>query len=81
VTWIIIALSRHPEILQKLRMELDQVFPDGPHNSTGEQLSKMDYLGKVIKEGMRLYAVYIYMNIYIHIYIYTYLSTHLNIYV
>ena len=58
VSWIIIEISRHPDVLQKLRVELDSlVSSDGVVEFTPQQLSKMEYLSMVIKEGMRLWPV------------------------
>lgn len=58
VSWIIIELARHPDVVTKLREELDSALaPMGPRHCTAAQLSKLDYLGQVIKEGMRLWPV------------------------
>lgn len=57
ITWIIIQLSKNPNVLKKLRLELDSIFPEGQMICTGDQLSKLHYLTKVIKEGMRLFPV------------------------
>ena len=58
VSWIIIEISRHPDVLQKLRVELDSLVPsDGVVEFTPQILSKMEYLSMVIKEGMRLWPV------------------------
>ena len=58
VSWIIIELARHPDVVRKLRVELDSALaPMGPRSCTAAQLSKLDYLGNVIKEGMRLWPV------------------------
>ena len=58
LSWIIIELARHPEVVKTLREELDNAFtPVGPRDCTASQLSKLDYLSKVVKEGMRLWPV------------------------
>lgn len=58
LSWIIIELARSPDVVKKLRQELDASFGEhGPRNCTAQQLSQLDYLGKVIKEGMRLWPV------------------------
>ena len=58
VSWIVIELARHPEVVRKLRVELDSnLAPMGPRSCTAAQLSKLDYLDSVIKEGMRLWPV------------------------
>lgn len=60
LSWIIIELSRHPEVVVKIRLELDGLFDSRQHSSvafTPQHLSKLDYLTTVIKEGMRLWPV------------------------
>ena len=58
VSWIIIEISRHLDVLQKLRVELDSLVPlEGAVEFTPQLLSKMEYLTMVIKEGMRLWPV------------------------
>lgn len=58
LSWIIVELARHPEILRKLRVELDREFAEtGAVECSPHQLSQLDYLTKVVKEGMRLWPV------------------------
>jgi cytochrome P450 len=58
LSWIIIELSKHPEVVRKLRVELDKIMPpEGPVGLSPQHLSKLDYLTKVIKEGMRVWPV------------------------
>lgn len=53
LTWILWLLSNHPEVMQKLRSEIDCVL-DGRMPSF-EDLRKLTYTMQVIQEGMRLY--------------------------
>ena len=58
LSWIIIELARHPDVLKKLRVELDSISSSGDKMIfTPQNLSKMIYLNYVIKEGMRLWPV------------------------
>jgi cholesterol 24-hydroxylase len=60
ISWIIIELSRNPDVVSKLRLELDALFPCRQYSNvafTMQQLSKLSYLSSVIKEGMRLWPV------------------------
>lgn len=57
MAWIIIEVSKHPEILQKIREELDPLIPDDMKEFTPKMLGQMHYLSMVIKEGMRLWPV------------------------
>ncbi|KAI8115367.1 Cytochrome P450 4d2 [Lucilia cuprina] len=50
------ALSRHPEVQQKLFLELRAYFGDQlKHNITYKDLQELNYLNCVIKESLRLY--------------------------
>lgn len=62
ISWIIIELARNPQITAKLREELDIVMgpSNGPRNCSANQLTELHYLGKIIKEGMRLWPVIAY---------------------
>jgi cytochrome P450 len=53
LTWILWLLSQHPEIMQKLRSEVEAVLGDGMPRF--EDLRKLTYTMQVIQEGMRLY--------------------------
>ena len=58
ISWIIIEISRHQSVLEKLRVELDSLIqPDGPVELSPQLLSQMTYLAMVIREGMRLWPV------------------------
>mmetsp|Transcript_8429 Transcript_8429/g.10425 ORF Transcript_8429/g.10425 Transcript_8429/m.10425 type:complete len:501 (-) Transcript_8429:41-1543(-) len=53
-TWCIYALSREPEIVSKLKEELDEKVSD-PSAITYESLESLKYLKAVIKETLRMY--------------------------
>jgi cytochrome P450 len=53
LTWAFYVLSQHPEVEAKLHAELDTVL--GGRLPTFEDLPKLPYTEKVIKETMRLY--------------------------
>jgi cytochrome P450 len=57
LSWIIVELGRHPEVVAKLRAELKQVLPEGsdPTKWTPQHLSQLSYLYDVIREGQRLW--------------------------
>lgn len=57
MAWIIIEVSKHPNVLQKIREELDPLIPDDIKEFTPKMLGQMNYLSMVIKEGMRLWPV------------------------
>lgn len=60
LTWLTVELAQHPEVVQKVREELDRVLgPRGvtPMNCLPQDLGKLIYLNDVIKEGMRLWPV------------------------
>jgi cytochrome P450 len=58
LSWIIIECVKHPDVLLKLRKELDRVFAvNSPIDCTPNQLSELHYLSYIIKEGMRLRPV------------------------
>ena len=56
LSWIMIEVSKHPEVLAKLKMEIGSIVTNDD-NITMSQLSQMTYLDYVIKEGMRLWPV------------------------
>ena len=58
ISWIMVELSRNPHVVVNLRKELDQVFTlKSPTECDMEKLSELEYLSKIIKEGMRLWPV------------------------
>ena len=56
LAWIIIEVTRNPEVLERLKAEIDSAAP-GVDDITQKQLNEMTYLDYVIKEGMRLWPV------------------------
>ncbi|EIM80938.1 cytochrome P450 [Stereum hirsutum FP-91666 SS1] len=58
VAFSIFELSRHPEIQQRLREELDTSYP----SSTGTPQSQLPYLDAVLKETLRMYPALPYME-------------------
>ncbi|KAJ5995766.1 n-alkane-inducible cytochrome P450 [Penicillium waksmanii] len=57
LTWTIRLLVRHPEVLAKLRREIEETVGVGPEASDPviSQVKKLPYLSLVIKEVLRLY--------------------------
>ena len=56
LAWIIIEVTRNPEVQKRLKAEIDTASP-GTDDITQKQLNDMTYLDYVIKEGMRLWPV------------------------
>jgi cytochrome P450 len=54
-SWCLWLLATHPAIQTRLRAEL-AALGAGPHDA--ERLLEVDYLGQVVKEGLRLYPGY-----------------------
>ncbi len=52
--WTLYLLSQHPEVLQKLHEEVDQVL-DGTQPLTVDNLRALPYTGQIVQESMRLY--------------------------
>lgn len=58
IAWIIIEVSRHPLVLQRIRAELDVIADRSKTvELTPKLLGQMNYLTMVIREGMRLWPV------------------------
>ena len=57
LTWIIIEVSRHPEVRRKVQEELDAVNPDPLCPFDSSHMDRVTYLDQVINEGMRLWPV------------------------
>ncbi|KAJ8022842.1 Cytochrome P450 4V2 [Holothuria leucospilota] len=56
ISWALFMLGHHPEVQKKVHKELDQVFGnDRDRYITNEDIQKLQYLGCVIKETLRLY--------------------------
>jgi cytochrome P450 len=56
LSWIMIEVSKHPDVLAKLKKEIGSIVTNDD-NITMSQLSQMTYMDDVIKEGMRLWPV------------------------
>jgi len=54
LTWTLYVLAKHPEIVTKLKQEVEQVLQGG--EPTLETLPQLTYLHQVIQESMRLYS-------------------------
>lgn len=52
MTWAFTYLGRHPEVVRKMREEVDRVLGDRP--PTMSDLSKLVYLSQVVREVLRL---------------------------
>ncbi|KAK6177634.1 hypothetical protein SNE40_015694 [Patella caerulea] len=57
ISWILYSLAQHPEYQQNVRGEVDDILnsKEGGNLEWGD-LNKLDYLSRVIKEGMRLHC-------------------------
>lgn len=53
LSWTLYLLAQHPDILEKLRTEIDTVL--GDRMPAFEELRRLPYTMQVIQEGMRLY--------------------------
>lgn len=52
--WAVYALLTHPEVLDRIREEVDRVVGDAP--LTAEHLAEMHYVGWTVNEVLRLYT-------------------------
>ncbi len=51
-------LATHPECLEKVQAELDDIFgSDTEREVTVEDMGRMDFLGRCVKEALRPYSV------------------------
>ncbi|XP_055958189.1 cytochrome P450 4F6 [Patella vulgata] len=57
ISWILYSLAQHPQYQQNVRDEVDDILnsKQGDNLEWGD-LNKLDYLSRVIKEGMRLHC-------------------------
>ncbi|KAJ3126342.1 hypothetical protein HK098_007606 [Nowakowskiella sp. JEL0407] len=55
LTWGVLEMAYHPEIVEKLREEVDRVIGDG--YPTFEQLSSLKYVDAFVKETLRIHPV------------------------
>ena len=53
LTWTLYLLSQHPEVVEKIREEVDSIF--GNRKPTFQEIMQLTYTKQVIDEGMRLY--------------------------
>ncbi|KAM7395738.1 hypothetical protein PAMA_007152 [Pampus argenteus] len=54
LAFCIMELARHPDILEKVKKEVDDVI-GMKHDITNDDLAKLIYLGQVLKETLRIY--------------------------
>ena len=57
LAWIIIEIAKHPEVLHRIKQEIDEKIPIDVTHLSPSHLSSLTYLDWVIKEGMRLWPV------------------------
>lgn len=62
ITWVCHNLCLYPEIQKKVHEELDNIFGDSERHVSNEDLGKLNYLERVIKETMRLFPVVLYVG-------------------
>ncbi|XP_063238473.1 cytochrome P450 4C1-like [Bacillus rossius redtenbacheri] len=55
VSWTMFMMGHHPEIQEKVFVELSEIFGDSQRRPTMKDLQGMKYLDRVIKETLRLY--------------------------
>ena len=53
LAWTALLLATHPEVARKLQTEIDEVL--GDEDPTPDNLDKLEYLGWVIKESLRIF--------------------------
>nr|XP_054759900.1 cytochrome P450 4V2-like [Lytechinus pictus] len=54
VSWSILHIGQHPEIQARLYDEIDEVFGKSDRPVTSDDLSKLPYLSRVVKETLRI---------------------------
>eukprot|EP00057_Strongylocentrotus_purpuratus_P030954 XP_783176.3 PREDICTED: cytochrome P450 4V2 [Strongylocentrotus purpuratus] len=54
VSWALLLIGQHPEVQVRLHDEIDQVFGESERPVTSDDLSKLPYLSRVIKETLRI---------------------------
>lgn len=54
LTWLFVALQKHPKVLEKLRMEIDQVL--GNRAPSFEDVPRLVYTKQVFMETLRMYT-------------------------
>jgi cytochrome P450 len=53
LAWALYLLGKHPDVMQKVQQEVDEVFGSDPPSA--EKVEELQYLGQVISETLRLY--------------------------
>ncbi|EGN95464.1 hypothetical protein SERLA73DRAFT_113010 [Serpula lacrymans var. lacrymans S7.3] len=65
LTWVLLELSRHPEMQTKLRREIQRgqaaAYSRGQAEMSMQDMEALPYLGAVIKETLRFHAVFSHM--------------------
>lgn len=54
ISYIILLLAMHPDIQEKVYEELHSVYNSQDEETTYEHIQQLDYMNRVIKEGLRL---------------------------
>ncbi|KAG7190356.1 hypothetical protein KM043_006468 [Ampulex compressa] len=49
-------LGSYPDVQEKVHQEIEEVFGDSKEQATLQQIHQLQYLGRVIKESLRLYT-------------------------
>eukprot|EP00057_Strongylocentrotus_purpuratus_P003571 XP_003726922.1 PREDICTED: cytochrome P450 4V2 [Strongylocentrotus purpuratus] len=54
ISWAILEIGQHPDIQERLHAELDEVFGDSIRPVTSDDLSRLSYLTRIVKESLRI---------------------------
>ncbi|KAL3285471.1 hypothetical protein HHI36_000003 [Cryptolaemus montrouzieri] len=65
VCWTLFSLGNYPEIQEKIHEEIDSIFHGEDRPFTPDDVAKLQYTERVIKETLRLYAVVPYILRYL----------------
>ncbi|XP_022822866.1 cytochrome P450 4c3-like [Spodoptera litura] len=57
ISYVLLLLGEHQDAQEEVYKELKMIFGDSQRRPTKEDITKMDYLDRVIRETMRLYTV------------------------
>jgi len=57
LAWFILETSRHPHILKQIQLEINTINPDIDIPFNHNHINKLDYIGNVLREVMRMYPV------------------------
>ncbi|XP_030745291.1 cytochrome P450 4C1-like [Sitophilus oryzae] len=55
ITYTLLAIGNHPNVQKRLQEEIDSIYQGDERPITSEDLSKMVYMDRVIKETLRVY--------------------------